>query len=817
MSSIIKQNLESGEEHSFREMEGLKHLAQIISANTSQKQALIEALKVVAETLQVKKALLLQYDARTNCLVSLTPVYGFEEEELADFRINFSQTDKKAEPQSSYQVFITAFQETAPFYLNETNLSFKKDKVHNILAVPIQIEGHKQGVCAVMNKIKGSFDDKDAKTLLALSVIMATLLKNLNMINHLEAEKRRHLAMLDAAVDGFIEVGRDFRISLFSKGAESLTGWKAEDVLGRTCSEVLLPHAPHAGLLCQNCPLMRSFRYGISVSNVEVLIRTHDGEDNWVSSNYNVVTDDQGEVVSGVIAIKDIYRIKALSDELRQQIQQQESLLGVINAINGLSSIEEIYSKALGEVGNAIEFDLGMIHLIKENEELVLMAISEPETLAGLSTEAKEANWYNPNASSKFDNKTTLQNPIANFKLEAVDDKEFQHQERVHRLRRHEITHPVLSGRNYNKPHHQKTVHNCEALRQNEPYMAVNLPGKETCGVLEGFDGIQSHLCVPIKTQEQTYGILHLGSYRPYAFWGSDFALALSICKQIAVAAERAHLFEQVDLLARTDPLTKLYNKREFWDRIEREMKRAERQQRPLSLMVMDLDRLKWYNDFYGHSHGDVLLAHIGQLIRDKCRNTDIPFRYGGDELCLLLPDTQPLEAFIVAERIRTSAVDIQVIIDEVIIGAEEECRVTMSIGIASFPTDATSGTELFENADSAMYRAKEIGKNRSVIYDRTIDVNKLNFRKRVRPSEYVDDRLKPATPHPPILNHEEQIIGSFKENSTELEIFEDKVGSPEEFSQETNFTSPPQPDLSEICLEEEINFDENFQPEELE
>ena len=140
------------------------------------------------------------------------------------------------------------------------------------------------------------------------------------------------------------------------------------------------------------------------------------------------------------------------------------------------------------------------------------------------------------------------------------------------------------------------------------------------------------------------------------------------------------------------------------------------------------------------------MLAEIGQLIRDKCRNTDIAFRFGGDELCVLLPDTGPREAFMVAERIRMSAIQLQGAPgDEVIIGSQEENQVTMSIGIASFPNDAETAAGLFENADSAMYRAKETGKNRSVVYDPTVDANKNNYRRRIRELENTDERYNPA------------------------------------------------------------------------
>jgi diguanylate cyclase (GGDEF)-like protein/PAS domain S-box-containing protein len=775
------QSPENYPDRSSRQVDGLKRLAQVVNAYSSQEQALAEALKIVAEVMQVEKCLLMRHDPKTNRLLPVTPYFGFELSQLSQLQVNL--IDPKP-LRSDCQVFSLAFLQGRAVYSNQPHTfeafqAEEKLKVQNALVAPVVIQGEVQGVCAVMDRQEGAFDEGDCDLLAALAAIMSSLLKNLNLINRLEEAQRRHLAVLDAAVDGFVEVNRDFRITLFSKGAESLTGWKAEQALGHTCSEVLLPHTPQGELLCHNCPLQRAFKHNTSVSNVETLVRTREGEDNWVSCSYNVVTDEQGELVSGVIAVKDIYRIKALTDELRQQIQQQESLLGVINAINGISNIEEIYSKALGEVASAINFDLGMIHSINELDELELMAISRSEPEPAPENRNPLSNYLPP--VSESEDGPFIQNPIAHFDPDA-GESDFR---RFNRPRRSENSGPVLSGRNYisRATYELKTIHDCEALRQNEPYMAVNLPGKEICGVLEGFENIQSHLCVPIKTQEHTYGVLHLASHHPYAFWGSDFALALSICKQIAVAAERAHLFEEVDRLARTDPLTKLYNKREFWDRIEREIKRAERQRRPLSLMVIDLDRLKWYNDFYGHTHGDILLAHIGKLVMEKCRNTDIAFRYGGDELCLLLPDTGPREAFMVAERIRQSAIELQIVLgDEVIIGAEEESRVTMSIGVACFPGDATSGVELFENADSAMYRAKETGKNRSVMFDPAVDINKLNYRRRVRPSEYIDDRLKPPVPNPPqtlppMLNNGQQITLPLVTSTESLNDYEVEVG----------------------------------------
>ncbi len=754
MSLIDLTRLEKGNISLFRQAEGLKRLSRVINSFSTQEQTLAEALKVVAETLQVQHCLLLNCDKASNNISPLLPIHGLNQSELSQiqYELDYIASFDSSNSNETNSLLSNPLRQKQPFFTNsaycfDRNKQIQPLSVRNFLLVPVQVEQATLGFCLVMHKTEGRFVDEDVEGLLALVGIMVAFFKNLNLVQRLEGEQRRHLAVLDAAVDGFIEVGRDFKITLFSKGAESLTGWSADEAVGHTCSEVLLPRNPNGGLLCNNCPMRRAFRQSMPIANVETLIHTKDAEDNWVSCSYNTVSNESGEVVSGVIAIKDIYRIKALGDELRQQIQQQESLLGVINVINGLSSIEEIYSRALGEVANAINFDLGMIHSIKENTELKLMAIFEPQNLP--PTAPLEDNYFGPDYYPLPDDNE----PNAPFNLPLITSyprifQSLELQRRGHplKLRRADAVNSVLTSRTYQQEASMKHVQDCEALRQNEPYMSVNLPGKEICGVLGDFEGIQSHLCVPIKTQEKTYGVLHLASYKPYAFWGSDFALALSICKQIAVAAERASLFEQIDMLARTDPLTKLYNKREFWDRIEREMKRAERQHRPLSLMIIDLDRLKWYNDFYGHSQGDILLARIGQLIREKCRITDVAFRYGGDEMCLLLPDTGPEDALLVAERIRKAAIELQVVMeDELIMEVdEEESRVTMSIGISTFPgRPVETATDLFETADSAMYRAKGTGKNRSVVFDCQVDLSKRNLRRRVRPSEYQDDRLK--------------------------------------------------------------------------
>ncbi len=736
----------------------VQKLASVISAYADLPETLYEALKVIAETLEVENVLLLKHDPQQNVLVTLRPIYTMAHEptslmqaDLEEMRISLDESS------TSTQTFLDG----RSIYVNnpvENPITNKERvstlEVRNLLTAPVRVHGQVQGVCCLHNKLNGAeFTPQDVEDLEALALILANLFKTVSLVKSVENEHRRHLAVLDAAVDGFIEVGRDMKVILFSKGAETLTGWKAEEAVGHACHEILMPHSPENEPLCTTCPLRRSFQYNVSVSNVETLIRNRDGEDNWVSCSYNSVTDERGQVVSGVIAIKDIYRIKALSDELRQQSQQQESLLAVNNAINGLSNIQEIYRVSLSEISNAINFDLGAIHAIDPNtQELILMSLLEkdPEPVKAVSSVDEEET----DTIVLIGGALGLQLAHSSQGLGglglSLEEEQFHKFSRL-RLRRASLNPTQLHLPNGEQEYSLQThsAQECEALRQNEPYMSVNLPGKPVCDVLHEFEGLQSHLCVPIKTNERTYGVLHLASRKPYAFWGSDFVLTLSICKQVAVAAERARLFEQIDRLARTDALTGLYNKREFWERIDREIRRAERRQSPLSMAMIDLDRLKWINDCFGHSHGDMLLARLGELIRILCRASDIAFRYGGDELCILFPDTSVEEAKVAADRLRSAArkIKLRAESDQIVIG--EEIEVTMSIGVASYPGDATGATELFERADVAMYRAKEIGKDRSVIFDSLIDLNKASYRRRESNRDSQDERLRPPRRYP--------------------------------------------------------------------
>jgi diguanylate cyclase (GGDEF)-like protein len=183
--------------------------------------------------------------------------------------------------------------------------------------------------------------------------------------------------------------------------------------------------------------------------------------------------------------------------------------------------------------------------------------------------------------------------------------------------------------------------------------------------------------------------------------------------QRLAKRAQQADLYEK---LAHTDGLTELYNYRFFQQLLSVELNRAQRFNRALSLIMVDLDQFKAYNDIYGHQAGDRALQQLGALLRRSSRSYDLVARYGGDEFVIILPETTKKLAGEVAERVRLGVESAS------ITGAPSGSgsSFTVSLGVATFPDDATEQSELIRKADLALYQAKSGGRNRLVTYDAT-------------------------------------------------------------------------------------------------
>jgi diguanylate cyclase (GGDEF)-like protein len=221
--------------------------------------------------------------------------------------------------------------------------------------------------------------------------------------------------------------------------------------------------------------------------------------------------------------------------------------------------------------------------------------------------------------------------------------------------------------------------------------------------------GFISVLAVPLIVQDRALGCMNLYTIDRHEFAADEIQLLLTFASQAAISIENGRLFEETRQLAITDPLTGLANHRQFYDQLSREIRRAIRYRRPLTLLMLDLDRFKAFNDRYGHLAGDQALRETADVLRQNARSVDLLARYGGEEFAIILPETDLVRAAAHAERIR-SAVASHVFHSQ---ETGQAHQVTVSIGVAALTSATEKIEELVHDADQALYRAKAGGRNR--------------------------------------------------------------------------------------------------------
>ncbi len=225
--------------------------------------------------------------------------------------------------------------------------------------------------------------------------------------------------------------------------------------------------------------------------------------------------------------------------------------------------------------------------------------------------------------------------------------------------------------------------------------------------------GVQSLLCIPLSSKNESYGLVLVEQERSDAFEDEHVKFLSAISNQISVALENVVLYEKMQQMATTDALTKIYNRLYFNEMLSKEMAVADRDNLPMSISIFDIDHFKKFNDTYGHLFGDLVLKTIAKLAKDHVRETDIVARFGGEEFVIIMPNTTIKQAHEIIEDLREKVSKCYVKEGTIV------ANVTVSFGIACYPEHGLNEAEVLSAADTALYKAKMDGRNCVRIYEK--------------------------------------------------------------------------------------------------
>jgi diguanylate cyclase (GGDEF)-like protein len=222
---------------------------------------------------------------------------------------------------------------------------------------------------------------------------------------------------------------------------------------------------------------------------------------------------------------------------------------------------------------------------------------------------------------------------------------------------------------------------------------------------------VASLISSPLITGNRLLGILRLDNHETSFYSQNDSRLLQTICGLGAVAIENALLFQETQNLAIHDSLTSLFTKSYFLERLKEECKRAARQKEVFSLLMIDIDFFKKYNDSFGHTAGDYVLKNLGSILTEFLKDFGpIISRFGGEEFCVIIPNKDQISVYAIACDLRKA------IEEKTVVLRRQKTNVTVSIGVAAFPADAIDEEGLIIKADKAMYKAKQSGRNKVVV-----------------------------------------------------------------------------------------------------
>ncbi|HOK55760.1 MAG TPA: sensor domain-containing diguanylate cyclase [bacterium] len=249
-----------------------------------------------------------------------------------------------------------------------------------------------------------------------------------------------------------------------------------------------------------------------------------------------------------------------------------------------------------------------------------------------------------------------------------------------------------------------------ELAIKGRPVLVNNISSFSQYGVLAE-NGIKSFIVCGLYQKKTVIGILGIFSKREKRFTLRDLNLLRMVSVPISLMIENTELFNKTKILSIMDSLTQLYNRRHFEKLFSEILTKSRVNYKPVSIAMCDVDYFKFYNDTNGHLAGDYVLKTIADILKKGVKGSDIVCRYGGEEFIIIFPDTTKENTVKICEKLRKTIREFKFLNEE----SQPNKDLTISFGIASFPEDGMTTTELIKKADTALYKAKELGRDRVV------------------------------------------------------------------------------------------------------
>ncbi|PZU96252.1 MAG: hypothetical protein DCF32_21865 [Leptolyngbya sp.] len=543
--------------------------------------------------------------------------------------------------------------------------------LRSLVVVPLTAQAEPVGVIKVFSAQAYAFTESDRQTLQLMAGLLAASLHlsrefeaKTTLLQELQDSEERYRSVVAALSEGVAVVQADGTLLTCNASAAKIVGRQSWQIVGRSLADMTLAFIQDDGACCphDDHPAWITLRTGQSVNNrVLGLVKPHGTT--WISCNTRpLFHPDEPLPYAVVLSFTDITELRRSEvAALRRRAEQERLLSEIAQRIRQTLDLEAILTTAVTEVQQFLGTDRVLIYQLEANGQGMVIA------------EAATADC------------------------------------------------PPLLGR---RVHHPIAEARRAQLQQGHLEAVADLQAEpDRLYPLDRLAQAEAQVVVPIVQSNRLWGMLmayHSQGPRPWETAELDLLKRLAI--QLAIAIQQSQLYQhiqtvnrQLEHLATHDGLTQVANRRSFDTYLQQEWGRRLRAQAPLSLILCDIDHFKLYNDTYGHPAGDVCLQRVAQVLEQVAkRPADLVARYGGEEFALVLPDTDLAGAEAIARTIQQALIELALYH-----GASPlSQRITLSLGVARLvPCQGQSAQMLIDQADAALYMAKQQGRDRYQVF----------------------------------------------------------------------------------------------------